>query len=335
VSARADSRQTTAEWYLHFAAVDARGQSALYEQWALGVAADPELLAAIDELPPQRRQPALVFAVSRLLGAPETGFPAWREWVLGHWPAMRDELLVRLTQTNEPLRCAALLPVLAAIPGPIALLEVGTSAGLCLFPDRYSYRYDGGEPLHPVDGPSEVMLECTTTGGVAVPSVMPSVVWRAGIDLMPLDVADASDVRWLEALIWPEQHERLRRVRSAMRIARADPPLLVAGDVTDALPALAARAPSDATLVVVSSGVLVYVARADRERFAETVGALDARWLSLEAAGLFSSVVEGIERSTGIEADALAGRFALALDGRALAFVAPHGQHIDWLPGVG
>jgi hypothetical protein len=31
---------------------------------------------------------------------------------------------------------------------------------------------------------------------------------------------------------------------------------------------------------------------------------------------------------------ALAGRFALALDGEALAFVAPHGQRIDWLPGA-
>ncbi len=36
------------------------------------------------------------------------------------------------TQTNEPGRCAVLLPLLAALPQPLALLEVGASAGLCL-----------------------------------------------------------------------------------------------------------------------------------------------------------------------------------------------------------
>jgi hypothetical protein len=334
VTAIANRPETTNEWYTRFATREAHGQSPLYEEWALGVAADAELIAALEGLPPQRRQPALLFAVSRLLGAPEAGFAEWREWMLHHWPAVHNEMLVRLTQTNEPLRCAALLPVLARIPGPIALLEVGAAAGLCLYPDRYSYEYDGGEPLHPADGPSTVLLECTTSGGVPAPSAMPEVVWRAGIDLAPLDVADADDQRWLESLVWPEQGERLARVRAASDIVRADPPLLVAGDVTDALAELAERAPCDATLVLVSSGVLVYVARPDRERFAAAVGAFDARWLSLEAAGLFPSVVEGIERATGITPDALAGRFALALDGEPLAFVAPHGQRIDWLPGA-
>ena len=230
-----------------------------------------------------------------------------------------------------PRRCAALLPVLAAIPGPLALLEVGAAAGLCLYPDRYSYRYDGGEPLHPADGPSSVMLEASTSGGMPIPRQLPQVVWRAGIDLAPLDVASAVDSRWLEALVWPGQHERLARTRAAAAIARADPPVLVAGDVTDALPGLAAMAPADATLVVISSGVLVYVARAGRERFVEAVRALDARWLSLEAAGLFASIAGELGDKTGMDAAELAGRFAVALDERPLALVAPHGQTIDWL----
>jgi len=324
--------ETTAARYERFAAAEARGESAVYAGWATGVAGDAELLAAIDELPPQRRQPALLFAVSRLVGAPVGDFGPWREFVLDHWPLVRAEALVRLTQTNEPLRCATLMPVLAAIPGPIALLEVGASAGLCLYPDRFSYRYDGGEPLHPVDGPSAVLLECATNGLVPPPERLPQIVWRAGIDLAPLDVASHDDSRWLETLIWPEQTARLARLRAAMEIARADPPLLVAGDVTDALPGLAAQAPAGATLVVVSSGVLVYVVRAERERFVRAVDALDARWLSLEAAGLFPSVVSGLEAATGLNHEQLRGRFALALDGDPLAFVAPHGDRIDWLP---
>ena len=326
------SPEATAERYARFAATEAHGESPVYAAWAAGVAGDAELIAAIDGLPPQRRQPPLLFAVSRLVGAPVGAFEPWRAFVLAHWPRVRSEMLVRLTQTNEPLRCAALMPVLAAIPGPIALLEVGASAGLCLYPDRFSYRYDGGEPLHPSDGPSAVMLECATNGLVAPPARLPQIVWRAGIDLAPLDVASPDDTRWLETLIWPEQAARLDRLRAAMAIARADPPLLVAGDVTEALSGLAAQAPAGATLVVVSSGVLVYVVRPERERFVRAVDALDARWLSLEAAGLFPTVVAGLERTTGLTHDQLRGRFALSLDGSPLALVAPHGDRIDWLP---
>ena len=322
--------ETTAEWYTRFADREARGQSSIYEAWARGVASDPAVIAVIERLPPQRRQPALLFAVSRLLGAPVGDYWPWREFTLAHWADIEREALVRLTQTNEPLRCAALMPVLARIDGPIALLEVGASAGLCLYPDRYSYAYDGGAALHPADGPSTVMLECATNGREPAPARLPEIVWRAGSDLAPLDVANPDDARWLETLIWPEQHERLARLRAAIQIARADPPRLVAGDVTDALGELAAEAPAGATLVVISSGVLVYVARPQRERFAAAVGALDARWLSLEAAGLFPGVAAGIERATGITAPELQGRFALALDGDALAFVAPHGGRIDW-----
>jgi hypothetical protein len=65
------------------------------------------------------------------------------------------------------------------------LLEVGTAAGLCLYPDRYTYRY--GE--HTV-GSSGPVLECTATGTVP-PGHLPEVVWRAGLDLNPLDVTVA------------------------------------------------------------------------------------------------------------------------------------------------
>jgi hypothetical protein len=321
----------TADRYTRFAELEARGESATYESWALGIAADPELLALIDSLPPQRRQPYLLFAVSRLVGAPVGDYAPWRDYVVEHWELVRNEALERLTQTNEPGRCAALLPALALIAGPIALLEVGASAGLCLYPDRYSYRYNQGEWLHPDDGPSEVRLECATSGGAPVPVALPQIVWRAGIDLLPLDVRVDDDARWLETLIWPEQHERLQRVRAAAAIVRASPPVLIAGDAADALAGLAAQAPEGATLVVVSSGVLVYVARAGRERFRAEVGALDARWVALEAAGLFPEVVESIRSKTGAVPDDLTSRFALSLDGEALAFVQPHGRAVEWL----
>ena len=142
----------TADWYSNFSR-EAHGQSQVYEDWAIGVAEDAAILRLLHELPLAKRQPNLIFAVSRLLGAPEGAYGPFRSWLLEHWPRVRDQALHRSTQTNEPGRCAAVLPLLARLPGPLALLEVGASAGLCLYPDRYSYRYDCGGSTEPGVGP--------------------------------------------------------------------------------------------------------------------------------------------------------------------------------------
>src|SRR6185369_611590 len=101
------------------------------------------------------------------------------------------------------------------------------------------------------------------------PSRLPDVAWRAGLDLNPLDVTEPADVAWLEALIWPEHTHRRARLRAAAAVAAAEPPLLVRGDVLDDLPALAARAPVDATLVVFHTSVMYQVPQPRRAAFAE------------------------------------------------------------------
>lgn len=318
-----------AEWYSRFAVTEARGQSAIYEDWALGVADDPRVLALLAELPRPKQQPNLLFACARLLGSPEAPYALWRDWLLENWDAVRAQMLVRATQTNEPRRCAVLLPVLASIGGPIALLEVGASAGLCLYPDRYSYSYDGHR-LDPATGPSTILLECAVTGDPPLPATMPQITWRAGIDLNPLDVTDPEDARWLEALIWPEQNERRARIRSAMEIVRVERPRIVRGDAVDALPALAAEAPRDATLVIVSSASIVYLTPDARARFIRLVGSLDARWISNEGRG----IVPAAAAAVGAAAPPVAGEFLLALDEHPLAWTGPHGQRLDWIPAA-
>lgn len=319
--------RNTAEWYRGFAESEAHGRSAVYEAWASGIAGDPHLLALIEELPETTRQPSLVFSVARLLGAPEGAFDTFREWMLDNWPRVRPEVASRLNQTNEPGRCASLMPALAGIPGPLALLEIGASGGLCLYPDRYSYLYDDTTRIDPTNGPSPVLLRCATNGRVPLPQQLPEVVWRAGIDLAPLDVTDAGDRRWLETLAWPEEHERRTRIRAAIDIARREPPLLVPGDARDALAGVAARAPADATLVVITSGVLVYLPFLQRQRFVDALRQLlretGAHWLSLEGVDVLPRVKEALPQG--------GGRFALALDEHPLAWSGPHGQSLDWL----
>ena len=59
--------------YARFADEEAPGRSDLYAAWAAGVASDPETAAILDRIPENRRQPPLVFAVTRMLGAELTG----------------------------------------------------------------------------------------------------------------------------------------------------------------------------------------------------------------------------------------------------------------------
>lgn len=66
-----------------------------------------------------------------------------RRALLGDTGRIRDTILERATQTNEVGRLATLVPAFASLPGdgPVGLLEVGASAGLCLYPDRWSYAW--------------------------------------------------------------------------------------------------------------------------------------------------------------------------------------------------
>ncbi|MGW0804382.1 DUF2332 domain-containing protein [Nonomuraea sp. NPDC002799] len=308
---------TTAATYAEFAARQARGVSPAYERLASAVSRDQRLLDLLAALPPTKRQPNLLFGVVRLLGGPVEDPAAFHDYTVANWPSIAAEMRVRTTQTNEAGRCAVLLPVLTALPQPLALLEVGASAGLCLYPDRYAYRYDD----HLV-GSGAPVLTCTTAG-MTPPTGLPRVVWRAGLDLNPLDAADSAHLAWLDALIWPEHAHRRARLRAAAAVAAADPPLLVRGDLVDDLPALAAQAPPDATLVVFHSSVLYHVAAPRRLTFTEVVRGLPGHWIANEAPD--SLAYDTLPAPPGEELYNV-----LALDGTPLAWTRSHGQGITW-----
>ncbi|MER2134453.1 MAG: DUF2332 domain-containing protein [Arthrobacter sp.] len=316
----------TAAGYERFAAVEARGVSPLYEEWAASIADDDAVLVLIDSLPRPKRQPNLVFASARLAGAPLAPYPEFRDWLLAHWPTVAPVIHARMTQTNEAGRCAVLLPLLSRIEGPVALIEAGASAGFCLYPDRYSYRYrtdDGEQLLHPTSGPSTVELPCTLTAAAA-PERLPDVVWRAGIDLNPLDVQGPEDMAWLETLVWPEHQDRLDRLRAVAKVAAEDPPHLVRGDIVEELPQLVDKAPKDATVVVFHSAVLPYLEAEHRQRFADRVQELDVTWISNEGEAALPAVQNQLPHSAE-------GRLVLSQNGKPQAFTGPHGQSYEAL----
>ena len=314
---------STSEWYDGFAVREAAGNSPTYERLARAVAASDEVIDRLDTLPEDKRQPNLLFASTRAMGGPVDAPEPFTEWVLGNWSALAATMRTRLTQTNEPRRSATLLPFLSSIEGPLALLEVGASAGLCLYPDRWQYRYDDTV----VGDPDAPLLTCEPVGPFTAPVRLPEVTWRAGIDLNPLDVTDADDVGWLEALIWPEQTERRDRLRDAIAIAQDDPALLVAGDLNDDLATLAAKVPSDATLVVFHSAVLTYVTPEERQRFVDQVSALPGHWISNEGPGVLPALTAQVPAGR----EDTQHRFLTAFDGRPVAWSGAHGQSVELL----
>lgn len=318
----------TATRYRQFAEYEARGNSAVYEQWGFAVAADDDLLTRLDALPRSKRQPNLLFGATRFLGLGDADASTFLAWTKAYWDDVMTVMATRTTQTNEAGRCAVLLPALAQIPGPIALIEVGASAGVCLYPDHYSYRYEtssGPVVLDPPGGPSSVLLGCRADADLDVS--VPDVVWRAGLDLNPLDATDPDIRAWLRALVWPGQDDRLARLDAALDVVAADPAHLVAGDLTTDLQPLIDAAPADATVVVFHSAVLAYVDPDGRDRFRDSVTASRATWISNESGGVFPDLADALP--SGWDTN---GRFVLSVDGRPVALTGPHGQSYATLP---
>jgi hypothetical protein len=155
---------------------------------------------------------------------------------------------------------------------------------------------------------------------------VPTVVWRAGIDPHPLDLADPDALAWLGHLVWPEQDARRRRLADAAKLVRDDPPRLVTGDLVDDLAAVAATAPADATLVVLHSAVLAYVDVPRRHRFVELVRGLPGHWVANE----HPSLVQGLVADPGPPPPGPGPEpFVTALDGVPVGWSGPHGQSWD------
>ncbi|GAA1870814.1 DUF2332 domain-containing protein [Myceligenerans crystallogenes] len=331
--------------YIEFARYAAAGGSPCFEAWGLGVAADEEVLAWISALPGIKKQPNLVFAAARFHGleAPAP-YEALRSTLLDDDGAIRATILGRATQTNEAGRLATLTPVFARLSveagrRPLALVEAGASAGLCLYPDRWGYDWtaDGPRAAKPgrirayggnaVVGP-EPRLTCPVTGDLTLPAAPPEVAWRGGLDLNPLDVRDKDQMTWLETLIWPEHDDRRERLRHAIEIARADPPHLEQGDILADLPLLVADASRHGEVVVFHSVVVAYLPPEDRERFDVMMRRLVSdgacRWVSNEVPGVLPSVVSGAPAPRDDTS------LALAVDGRAVAWSHPHGRSLHW-----
>jgi hypothetical protein len=155
----------------------------------------------------------------------EAAWPAFVAVLRGQRAAVRERL-DQPPQTNEVGRAAALMGGLLCIGEtfrlPVRLFETGSSAGLNLLADRFGYTDERGRVFG--DEAARLVLSRAWRGRELEPWSELAVVERAGSDVMPVDVGTAEGRLTLASYVWPDQVDRLDRLRGALEIAAEDPP---------------------------------------------------------------------------------------------------------------
>jgi len=258
----------------------------------------------------------------------------------GVWPVAlatihehRDEVKARVrqtVQTNEPGRSAVLFAALLWLTDryrrPIRVLEVGASAGLNLQFDRYSYVVGGrhlGNPssplrfLEPWSPPPPIDLDAA---GAAL-----RIAARAGCDLAPLDPTQDEDRLTLLSYIWPDELDRIDRLRAALEVAARDPVPVARARASEWLPGAIADRQDGELTVVWHSVFRQYVEPEEWQALEQPFrsaadGAPDGRvvWLSMEPARDHTA---GIELTLRVRPDEPEMRLAACGD---------HGLPIRW-----
>lgn len=252
--------------------------------------------------------------------------PAFFTVVAEHADTIGAEMRAAV-QTNEVGRSAPLsaaLNYVGGVPGaPIRLLEIGASAGLNLWPDRY-HVCAGRVAWGPAD--SAVRL-CGHFVSGDPPTAGFAVVERRGCDLNPLDIGTPHARDLLRSFVWPEHLRRLRRLDAAL--ATASPAPLDRHDACSWVRAQLAELPAGVTTVVFHSLVLPYLTDDERRQFTNTI----------RSAG---DLADSVHRLAWVSLEPTPGYDAIRLvcerwperEYAALALSNPHGEEVRWAPVV-
>lgn len=267
---------SVAEKFYNFAVQECEGSSELYKNLSLSIAKDNDLLELCLFVREGQPIPNLLFgAVHYLLLQGTTDhelkeyypsivnevkkdshlFVTFKDFCFENANEIKAILKNKLVQTNEVRRCAYLYPVFCYIyqqtNKPLSLIEIGTSAGLQLLWDHYSYSY-GEDHLY---GNKDSFVHLTSQvreGGLShnLLSLNPPVNDRLGLDLHVRDLTDEEDCLWLKALIWPEHTDRLAIFEDSVKQLRLNPPPLIEGDGVALLTEVVEEIPTDTTLCI-------------------------------------------------------------------------------------
>jgi hypothetical protein len=212
------------------------------------------------------------------------------------------EFIRSAPQTNETRRSIALLAGFLAFAkhwrGPIDMLEIGASAGLNLYWDRFAYRTQAWS----WGPPSPVLIDTEWNGPAPPTDVKVQVRHRAACDLGPLDVNDEAALLHLKSYIWPDQADRLARFDGAVKLAREAGVRVERADAADWLARKLAVRAGDAAIIVYHSVFLQYPPKVAREAIIGAIQEAGARatpqaplaWVRLEPESVTNGVENGL-----------------------------------------
>ena len=231
-------------------------------------------------------------------------------------------------QTNEVARAGVLWPGLMEIAerfGPdMEWLELGSSAGLNLNMDRFSYDLGGV-----LAGEATSLVQIKPEWRGPPPRVARiNVVDRVGVDRDPVDLTDAEQVERLTSFVWAGMADRMARIEGAIAIAADHPPRIERGDLVDWLEMQLNRPQQPGvTRVIFHSITFQYIpqsARARVERLLEIAG--KRATVEKPLARLQMEMVEfGKPIHLGLQCWPGSGAI------ETLAHVHPHGAVINWV----
>lgn len=261
----------------------------------------------------------------------------YAEFLRVHHDAVADVCRGGGTRWNDPMVVAMLWPAFTYAahrdPRPLALVELGSAAGLTIQPDRYGYDFGG----HVVGGDRSLVLDVTLRG--ARPDHLddrPTIASRVAIERDPLDVADPATVAWLRASIRPDAADHLARLDAGIAEARGVHVDWRVGDLIDELPGALRDIPADQLPVVYGSAVLCCL-HERRPRFLEilTESGRDLVWISREgsknALALVSDAAGDYEKSDTL-ITAVTFRAGEPVSAVVLGRADPYGEWLDWGP---
>ena len=271
--------------------------SPTYQELSMAVASDTRLLEIARECQVGQPIPNLFLAsVKRLIYAssgeelakhyiragqgepPSDGLAeAFTRFCLENEERLLELVRTRRVQVNAEGRCGYLMPAFGLASAdaggmPLALVDVGSSAGIHLLWDKFRYIYSDGSEFGPED--SDVKIYCETMTPLPdIPSELPEVRFRIGLDMSPIDMVAEEEFLWIMALIWPEHMDRAQTMWEALLVWMADPPPVKRGNALDTLPEVLEEAPGDAALCVFHCHVLNQFSVDDRAAFYEILRA--------------------------------------------------------------
>jgi hypothetical protein len=259
-------------------------------------------------------------------------YTVFRDFCLSHRTQVQEITSSRLVQTNEIGRSALVALGLAYVAsvehGEISLVDIGASAGLNLSWDSYSLQFHSpGESPLVWNSQSHVKITCTIprhARSIARKLQRVRIAERLGIELRPLDLRDPEAVRWLYALVWPNQVDRKSRLQSAIHLQLLSQELpILRSDATTELATVIERLRDDTTLCLFESHIVEQLSRCCWESYERQFARIAKR------RDIFRITIS----SCGDKALMMLRRYRRKprVEEQILAVCHPHGLWADWV----